>query len=52
MGLTDRLAAEGTPVVLPFPGTSVPGTSVPGRTETVVRLAARRHAHGGRRGQG
>ena len=45
MRLTDRLAAEGTPVVLPFPGTSVPGTSVPGtsvpgRTETVVRLAA------------
>lgn len=35
MRLTDRLAAEGTPVVLPFPGTSVPG-----RTETVVRLTA------------
>ena len=30
MRMTDRLAAEGTPVVLPFPG----------RTETVVRLAA------------
>ena len=30
MRMTDRLAAEGTPVVLPFPG----------RAETVVRLAA------------
>ncbi|MCY4407824.1 MAG: hypothetical protein OXC15_15760, partial [Rhodospirillaceae bacterium] len=29
MRMTDRLAAEGTPLVLPFPG----------RTETVVRLA-------------
>ena len=35
MRMTDRLAAEGTPVVLPFSGTSVPG-----RKETVVRLAA------------
>ena len=35
MRITDRLAAEGTPVVLSFPGTSVPG-----RAETAVRLRA------------
>ena len=35
MRITDRVAAQGTPVVLP-----VPGTSVPGRSETVVRLRA------------
>ncbi len=35
MRITDRVAAQGTPVVLP-----VSGTSVPGRSETVVRLRA------------
>ena len=35
MRIADRLAAQGTPVVLP-----VSGTSVPGRSETVVRLRA------------
>ena len=54
MRMTDRLAAEGTPVALPFAGTSVSGTrvsgarvsgarvsgtSVPGRAGTVVTLA-------------
>ncbi len=40
MRMTDRLAAEGTAVALPFGGTSVSGPRVPGRAETVVRLAA------------
>ncbi len=35
MRITDRVAAEGTPVVVP-----VSGTSVSGRSETVVRLRA------------
>ena len=35
MRITDRLAADGTPVVLPFPGPRVPG-----RAETAVRLRA------------
>ena len=35
MRITDRLAAEGTPVVLPFSGPEVPG-----RAETAVRLHA------------
>ena len=35
MRITDRLAADGTPVVLPFPGPRVPG-----QPETAVRLRA------------